>query len=263
MTRAEALVEHVLVDSPPQATRAPDGAPGSSDVNIEVRDLVKLYTIGDVTVHALRGVSFEVARGELMAIMGPSGSGKSTLMNILGCLDQPTYGTYWLDGVETSTRSDSQLAEVRNKKLGFVFQQFNLLARTSALEQVELPLLYAGTRNRREKARAALDAVGLADRMHHRPTDLSGGQQQRVAIARALVADPAIILADEPTGALDTRTSEEIMAILQRLNRERSITIIFVTHEHDIALHTRRILHIRDGLISQDEPVPPERQLIA
>jgi putative ABC transport system ATP-binding protein len=184
-------------------------------------------------------------------------------MNVLGCLDQPTSGTYWLDGVETSRLSDDELAEVRNKKIGFVFQQFNLLARTSALEQVELPLVYSGAKNRRERATEALEAVGLGDRVHHRPTELSGGQQQRVAIARALVTDPAIILADEPTGALDTRTSEEIMAIFQRLNRERGITVIFVTHERDIAFHTRRILHIRDGLISEDEVVAPEKQLVA
>jgi putative ABC transport system ATP-binding protein len=230
---------------------------------IRVQDLVKSYTMGDVTVHALNGVSFEVRRGELVAIMGPSGSGKSTLMNIVGCLDQPTSGTYWLDGVETSRLSDDALAEVRNRKIGFVFQQFNLLARTTALEQVELPLLYAGVRNRRARALEALDAVGLSDRTHHRPTELSGGQQQRVAIARALVTEPALILADEPTGALDTRTSEEIMAIFQRLNRERAITVIFVTHEHDIAYYTRRILHIRDGKISEDEAVPEDQFLVA
>ncbi|HEV2123801.1 MAG TPA: ABC transporter ATP-binding protein, partial [Chloroflexota bacterium] len=181
----------------------------------------------------------------------------------MGCLDQPSSGTYWLDGVETSKLSDDDLAGVRNRKIGFVFQQFNLLARTSALEQVELPLLYAGVKKRRERAAEALAAVGLGERMHHRPTELSGGQQQRVAIARALVTGPAIILADEPTGALDTRTSEEIMAIFQRLNQEQGITVIFVTHEADIALHTRRILHLRDGQISQDEVVPADKFLVA
>ena len=248
---------------PAAATGGTTATGDAADTIMKVEGLTKTYTMGDVSVHALDGVSFEVRRGEFMAIMGPSGSGKSTLMNVLGCLDQPTAGTYWLDGVETSRLSDDALAAVRNRKIGFVFQQFNLLARTSALEQVELPLLYAGVRNRSEKARAALEAVGLGGRTHHKPTELSGGQQQRVAIARALVNAPAIILADEPTGALDTRTSEEIMAIFQRLNRDQGITVIFVTHEPDIARHTRRILHIRDGRISQDEPVPPAEQLIA
>ena len=218
--------------------------------------------MGDVTVRALNGATFEVRTGEMMSIMGPSGSGKSTLMNILGCLDQPTSGTYWLDGTETSQLDDDELASIRNKKIGFVFQQFNLLARTSALEQVELPLLYAGVSQRRKRALTALDRVGLADRSHHRPTELSGGQQQRVAIARALVGEPAIILADEPTGALDSRTSEEVMAIFQQLNRE-GITVVFVTHERDIAEHTRRIIRLTDGRIASDLSIPVDEQRIA
>jgi putative ABC transport system ATP-binding protein len=226
---------------------------------IQARGLTKVYTMGDQEVHALKGVSFDVARGETVAIMGPSGSGKSTLMNLLGCLDQPTRGTYVLDGIETSRLSDDALALVRNRKIGFVFQSFNLLPRMSALEQVELPLVYSGARDRRQRALTALAAVGLSDRVQHRPTELSGGQQQRVAIARAIVSDPAMILADEPTGALDTRTSEEIMAIFQRLNAERGITVIFVTHEADIAAHTRRIVHIRDGVIGGDERVAAPR----
>ncbi len=224
-------------------------------MSIQVVDAKKTYRIGDFEVHALQGVSLDIQDGELVAIMGPSGSGKSTLMNILGCLDVPSSGSYRLDGVEVARLKDDQLAEVRSRKIGFVFQQFNLLARTSAVEQVELPMLYAGVRDRRARALAALEAVGLADRAKHKPTELSGGQQQRVAIARALVNEPSIILADEPTGALDTRTSAEIMAIFQRLNRERGLTVIFVTHEPEIAYHTRRIVQLRDGMIVSDEPV--------
>jgi putative ABC transport system ATP-binding protein len=225
-------------------------------VTISLVGVTKTYRIGAFEVAALRGVSLNIAAGELVAIMGPSGSGKSTLMNILGCLDVPTSGSYRLDGEEVARLKDDQLAKVRSRKIGFVFQQFNLLARTPAVEQVELPMLYAGARDRRARAMAALQAVGLSDRARHKPTELSGGQQQRVAIARALVNEPSIILADEPTGALDTRTSAEIMAIFQRLNRERGLTVIFVTHEPDIAYHTRRIIHLRDGLITSDEAVP-------
>jgi putative ABC transport system ATP-binding protein len=217
---------------------------------IQARDVAKLYPMG---VQALRGVSFDVAAGEMVAIMGPSGSGKSTLMNVIGCLDQPTSGSYVLDGVETARLADDALAAVRGRKIGFVFQQFNLLARMTALEQVELPLLYAGARDRRGRALAALDAVGLADRVRHKPTELSGGQQQRVAIARALVTEPSLILADEPTGALDTKTSGEVMALLTRLNRDRAITVILVTHEPEVAAHATRTIHIRDGRLLYDE----------
>jgi putative ABC transport system ATP-binding protein len=225
-------------------------------VSIHIQDVAKTYRMGTIEVQALCGVSVDIRDGELMAIMGPSGSGKSTLMNILGCLDVPTSGSYLLDGEEVARLNDDQLAAVRSRKIGFVFQQFNLLPRTPAIEQVELPMVYAGISHRRARAMAALEAVGLVDRAHHKPTEMSGGQQQRVAIARALVNEPSIILADEPTGALDTRTSAEIMAIFQRLNREQGLTVIFVTHESDIAYHTRRIIHLRDGLITSDEAVP-------
>jgi putative ABC transport system ATP-binding protein len=203
----------------------------------------------------LKGISFEIERGDFVSIMGPSGSGKSTLMNILGCLDRPTSGSYTLDGIGVGKMHRDQLAEIRNKKIGFVFQQFNLLARTSAVENVELPLMYADTpaRERRERAMKALLAVGLAGREDHQPSQLSGGQQQRVAIARSLVNDPRIILADEPTGALDSRTSIEIMAIFQRLNREEGITLIVVTHDPDIASYSNRNIHFKDGRLQGDE----------
>jgi putative ABC transport system ATP-binding protein len=233
-----------------------------SDVVIEAKDITKIYQMGDMQVHALRGASFQVRLGELVAIMGPSGSGKSTMMNILGCLDQPTSGEYFLEGVEIDQLDDNQLAEIRSKKIGFVFQTFNLLARTTALSNVELPLVYSGLggRRRRERAIAALDAVGLSDRLHHRPNELSGGQQQRVAIARALINEPSIILADEPTGNLDSKSGAEIMAIFQRLNEEQGITIIFVTHEPEIAQHTRRIVRLSDGRIVEDRPVRDPRK---
>ncbi len=226
---------------------------------IELRDITKVYRMGDIEVHALRGVSLTVCPGEMLAIMGPSGSGKSTLMNIIGCLDQPTSGEYLLAEQNVARMSDDQLAEVRNRRIGFVFQSFNLLARTDAVQNVELPLIYSGARDRRRRAIGALQAVGLGDRLHHRPNELSGGQQQRVAIARALVTDPRLIMADEPTGNLDSKAGAEIMAIFQRLNIEQGITVVLVTHEPDIAEHTRRIVHLYDGRIASDEEVASPR----
>ena len=222
---------------------------------IEINQIAKVYRMGDVEVHALRGASLKIFPGEMVSIMGPSGSGKSTMMNIIGCLDQPTSGLYCLDGQDVSRLSDDELAAVRSRKIGFVFQSFNLLPRTTALQNVELPLIYAGGKNRHERAVAALQRVGLAERLHHKPNELSGGQQQRVAIARALINDPAIILADEPTGNLDSKSGAEIMAIFQELNEKNGITIVFVTHEPDIAEHTRRIVRLMDGLVVEDAPV--------
>ncbi|HVY93327.1 MAG TPA: ABC transporter ATP-binding protein [Bryobacteraceae bacterium] len=229
---------------------------------IEVAHLTRVFELGGLPLVALRDVSLTIERGEFVAVMGPSGSGKSTLMNILGCLDRATSGTYRLDGVEIESYDRDQLASIRNRSIGFVFQQFNLLARTSAIENVELPLLYADQPVPDSRARAlkALAAVGLADRADHHPNQLSGGQQQRVAIARALVNNPQIVLADEPTGALDSRTSVEIMAILQRLNREQGITIVMVTHEPDIAAFCGRNIYFRDGQITRDEAIAHPRQ---
>ena len=228
-----------------------DASPASV---ISLKDVHKIYRTGDIEVHALRGVSLEVRRGEFVAVMGPSGSGKSTMMNLIGCLDRPTSGTYVLDGIDVSTMSKNERADTRNTKIGFVFQSFNLIARTSALANVELPLVYAGVSSSERKRRAtqALARVQLADRMHHRPNELSGGQRQRVAIARALVNEPSILLADEPTGNLDSQTSAEIMNVFEGLAAHGQ-TVIMVTHEADIAAHARRVVVLRDGVIASDD----------
>jgi putative ABC transport system ATP-binding protein len=226
---------------------------------ISVRDLAKTYQVGEHAVHALAGISVDIPRGAFVAVMGPSGSGKSTFMNLLGCLDFPSGGHYSLDGEAVDGLDADELARIRNRKIGFVFQQFNLLSRATALANVELPMIYrgAGREARREAARAALEIVGLSDRTHHRPSQLSGGQQQRVAIARALVNDPLLILADEPTGALDSRTGLEIMALFQRLNAD-GMTVVLVTHEADVARFAERVLHFKDGALVRDENHPPE-----
>jgi putative ABC transport system ATP-binding protein len=225
---------------------------------IAVRELKKTYVVGDIQVHALRGVSVDVEQGEFVCVTGPSGSGKSTFMHILGCLDRPTSGQYILDGQDVSTMSRDELARVRNHRIGFVFQGFNLLSRTSAIENVEMPLLYSRDHikasERHKRARSALEIVGLLERSHHHPNQLSGGQQQRVAVARALINNPSILLADEPTGNLDSRTSIEVMDVFQRLNIERGITILLITHEHDIAEYGTRTIAFRDGHIVRDEP---------
>jgi putative ABC transport system ATP-binding protein len=224
-----------------------------SDCVIEAQNLTKIYHMGTVEVKALAGVSFCIQRGEVIAVMGPSGSGMSTLMNLLGCLDRPTSGEFILDGEKVSSMNDDQLASIRNRKVGFVFQSYNLLARATALGNVELPMRYAGVgKGRQEKARQALTTVGLQDRMTHRPSELSGGQQQRVAIARALVNDPAMILADEPTGNLDSKSGKEIMELILSLNRERGTTVVIVTHDPVIAAQTQRIIRLRDGLVEEN-----------
>ena len=224
------------------------------DIVVNARDVTKVYKMGEFDVHALRGVSLDIARSEVVSIMGPSGSGKSTLMNVLGCLDRPTDGEYLLDGEKVENLSDDQLSSIRNRKVGFVFQSFNLLPRQTALTNVVLPLRYAGVNNQEahERAMAALEKVGLGDRIKHRPNELSGGQQQRVAIARSLVNDPAVILADEPTGALDSKSGQEIMELLLKMNEEQGTTLIFVTHDPRIAAMTQRTIHLKDGLVEED-----------
>jgi putative ABC transport system ATP-binding protein len=219
---------------------------------IELENIVKIYTLGEVEVAALNGVDCHIKTGEMVSIMGPSGSGKSTLMNLVGCLDRPTSGRYLLDGKDVSRLNDDELAEIRNKKIGFVFQSFNLLPQATAVSNVELPLVYSGARNRHQRALEALELVGMSPRASHRPSEISGGEQQRVAIARALVSNPSLILADEPTGNLDTQTSQGIMLLLQRLNNQ-GITIVLVTHEEDIAAYTQRTIYLRDGKIVSEK----------
>ncbi len=221
---------------------------------IEIQDVVKTYRMGGTDVHALRGINLRVNQGEWVAIMGPSGSGKSTLLNVIGCLDKPTSGSYRLDGLEVAEMNDDQLAEIRRTKIGFVFQNYNLLPRSTALDNVELPLIYAGGTRRRERARAALERVGLGERVNHRPTELSGGEQQRVAIARALINNPSIILADEPTGNLDSKAGAEILGLLHELHRQ-GMTIVMVTHDPEVAGHSQRIVRLRDGEVVRDEQV--------
>ena len=227
---------------------------------IELDNVTKMYRMGNVEVGALQGVTISIQNGEMVALMGPSGSGKSTMMNIIGCLDVPSSGTYLLEDEEVGRLGDDRLAEIRNRKIGFVFQTYNLLPRLTALSNVELPLLYGNGQDRRRRSLNALERVGLGDRIHHRPTELSGGQQQRVGIARALVKDPSILLADEPTGNLDSQSSQEIIAILQQLNRDEGITVVVVTHEPDIAAHTTRAVSMLDGAIVSDEPVREPRR---